>query len=340
MSTPLVRIFASLPQLQAHLLDPAVTDIMVNDGGRRVFIERHGFIERTDITIPTEALESAIVRIAHFCHDDISEEQPLLDGRLPDGSRVSAMLPPCAVDGPTLTIRKFGERYTLEQLVTSGSADEDVATWLREAIRSRKNILISGGTGTGKTTLLNALADTIPDTDRIILIEDTSEILIHKDDLVRMESRRSQPKLGTDDPMKAVTIADLVVASLRYRPDRIILGEVRGGEAWDLLQALNTGHGGSFSTIHANSADQALIKLSHYVLMAQKGLPLHAIKEAVTLVIDIVVHIDRVEGQRRVAQVISVDGYDTRKDQFITSTLYPPSIARNGEGGAVEAAAR
>ena len=154
MSTPLVRIFASLPQLQAHLLDPAVTDIMVNDGGRRVFIERHGFIERTDITIPTEALESAIVRIAHFCHDDISEEQPLLDGRLPDGSRVSAMLPPCAVDGPTLTIRKFGKRYTLEQLVTSGSTDQDVATWLREAIRSRKNILISGGTGTGKTTLL------------------------------------------------------------------------------------------------------------------------------------------------------------------------------------------
>jgi pilus assembly protein CpaF len=330
MSTSLARIFGLIPQLQAHLRDPAVTEIMVNCGGRLVFVEREGHIERTAITIPTEALESAIVRIAHCCNDDISEEQPLLDGRLDDGSRVAAMLPPVAVDGPTLTIRKFGERYTLGQLVERGGVAGDVATLLVGAIRARKNILISGGTGTGKTTLLNALADTIPDTDRIILIEETSEILIHKDNLVRMESRRSQPKLGTEEPMKAVTIADLVFASLRHRPDRIILGEVRAGEAWDLLQALNTGHLGSFSTIHANSAVQALSRLANLVLMSSVDMPLRGTKDAIALAIDIVVHIDRINGQRRVAEVISVDGYDNRKDHFMTSTLYALSPRSQG----------
>jgi len=321
MSTSFARIVGLVPQLRAHLLDPTVTEIMVNAGGRAVFIEREGRIERTDLTLKPEALESAIVRIAHVCHDDISEEQPLLDGRLEDGSRVAAMLPPIAVDGPTLTIRKFGERYTLDELVTRGSVRADVATHLRHAIRSRKNILISGGTGTGKTTLLNALADTIPDTDRIVLIEETSEILIHKDNLVRMEARRSQPKLGAEEPMPAVTVADLVFAALRHRPDRIILGEVRGGEAWDLLQALNTGHLGSFSTIHANSAVQALLRLANLVLMSSVDMPLRGIKDAIALAIHVVVHIDRIDGQRRVAQVIRVDGYDHRSDQFLTSTI-------------------
>jgi pilus assembly protein CpaF len=338
MSTSLARIFGLIPQLQVHLRDPAVTDIMVIAGGRRVFIEREGRIEHTDITIPAEALESAIVRIAHCCNDDVSEEQPLLDGRLDDGSRVAAMLPPCAVDGPVLTIRKFGERYTLDQLVERGSMPGDVATLLVNAIRARKNILISGGTGTGKTTLLNALADTIPDTDRIILIEDTSEILIHKDNLVRMESRRSQPKLGTEEPMKAITIADLVFASLRHRPDRIILGEVRAAEAWDLLQALNTGHPGSFSTLHANTAPQALRRLANLALMASGTSP-GGVKDAIALAINLVVHIERLDGPRRVTHVLNVDDYDNRKDQFITSMLYPPPAARDGEPGAVEAAA-
>lgn len=324
MSTTFARIFGVLPQLQVHLLDPTVTEIMVNRGGREVFIERDGRIERTDITLNVEALENAIIRIAHFCNDDISEEQPLLDARLEDGSRVAAMLPPCAVDGPTMTIRKFGERYTVSQLVDRGSFSESVAALLVGAIRDRKNILISGGTDTGKTTLLNALADTIPDTDRIVLIEETSEILIHKDNLVRMESRRSQVRLGTEEPMKAVTIADLVFAALRYRPDRIIVGEVRGGEAWDLLQALNTGHLGSFSTIHANTAGQALSRLANLVLMSLVEMPLRGIKDAIALAIDLVVHIDRLDGQRRVTEVISVDGYDNRKDLFLTNTLYPP----------------
>jgi pilus assembly protein CpaF len=325
-SSSFARIFGVLPQLQVHLLDPTVTEIMVNRGGREVFIERNGRIERTDIALNVEALENAIVRIAHFCDDDISEEQPLLDGRLEDGSRVAAMLPPCAVDGPTMTIRKFGERFTVDQLVARGSVPGAVATLLVNAIRARKNILISGGTGTGKTTLLNALADTIPDTDRIVLIEETSEILIHKDNLVRMESRRSQAKLGTEEPMKAVTIADLVFAALRYRPDRIIVGEVRGGEAWDLLQALNTGHLGSFSTIHANTAGQALSRLANLVLMSLVEMPLRGIKDAIALAIDLVVHIDRVDGQRLVAQVISVDGYDTRTDRFQTDELYPRPV--------------
>lgn len=322
MSNTFARIFGILPQLQVHLLDPTVTEIMVNRGGRDVFIERHGRIERTTITLDAEALENAIVRIAHFCDDDISEEQPLLDARLEDGSRVAAMLPPCAVDGPTMTIRKFGERYTLAQLIDQGSIPADVAATLVQAIRDRKNILISGGTGTGKTTLLNALADTIPDTDRIVLIEERSEILIHKEDLVRMESRRSQPKLGTEEPMKPITIADLVFAALRHRPDRIIVGEVRGCEAWDLLQALNTGHLGSMSTIHGNNAGQALTRLAHCVLQADKGLPLPAIKEAIALAIGVVVHIDRVEGRRLVAEVLAVKEYDTKTDRMTADTIY------------------
>lgn len=314
----LERIFSVIPQLAAVLRDPTVTEIMVNRGGAAVFIERDGRIEPTALTIPTEALESAIVRIAHGCGDDISEEQPLLEGRLEDGSRVAAMLPPCAVDGAVLTIRKFGERFDLVQLIERGTLSMPAASLLANAVLERQNILISGATGTGKTTLLNALAGCIPPSDRVILIEETSEILIHAPNLVRMESRREQPKLGTDEPMKAVTIANLVVAALRYRPDRIILGEVRGAEAWDLLQALNTGHGGSFSTIHANSADRALVKLAHYVLMAQQGLPLSAIKEAVSLAVHLVVHIDRVEGQRRVREVLRVEGYDEAKGRFIT----------------------
>jgi pilus assembly protein CpaF len=290
---------------------------MVNAGGRRIFVERDGSVEAvTDRTLEVRNLTVAIKNIARACGDEISDHQPILDARLEDGSRVAAMFPPCSVDGPTLTIRKFAHRYSLEELVAVGTLTEALGKQLQEDVDARKNILISGGTGTGKTTLLNALAAKIPASDRIVLIEETSEILIDKPNLVRFEARRAQIPLGQETPLPAVSIADLLRATLRHRPDRILVGEVRGPEAFDLLQALNTGHMGSLSTIHANSADQALTRLAHCVLTANVGLPHRSVREAIALAIHLVVHIARVETRRVVTEVARIRGYDVATDRF------------------------
>jgi pilus assembly protein CpaF len=311
------RILPFLRPIEDLLRDPHITEVMVNDGGRRVFVERDGALEAVpDRTLESRNLTVAIKNIARACGDEISDLQPLLDARLEDGSRVAAMFPPCAVMGPALTIRKFTHRYTLDDLVARGALTIDIATLLTEAIANQRNILISGGTGTGKTTLLNALAASIPDGDRIIVIEETAEIHLDKPNLLRFEARRAQLPLGHEQPLPAVTIADLVRATLRHRPDRILVGEVRGAEAFDLLQALNTGHLGSLSTIHANSAEQALTRLAHCVLTANVGLPHHSIREAIALAIHLVVHVVRMERHRRVAGVLEVHGYDAQTDRF------------------------
>ena len=311
------RILPFLRPIEDLLRDPAITELMVNDGGRRVFVERNGGLELlADRSLEPRNLTVAIKNIARACGDEISEAQPILDARLEDGSRVAAMFPPCAVAGPALTIRKFGRRYTLDDLVQNGTLSAGLAKRLVDAIKAERNILISGGTGTGKTTLLNALAARIPDDNRIVVIEETAEIHLEKPNLVRFEARRAQIPLGHETPLPAVTIADLVRATLRHRPDRIIVGEVRGAEAFDLLQALNTGHLGSLTTIHANSADQALTRLAHCVLTANVGLPHRSIREAIALAIHLVVHIARVNGTRRVTELVSVTGFDTTADRF------------------------
>jgi pilus assembly protein CpaF len=290
---------------------------MVNDGGRSVFVEREGVMEHVpDRMLEPRNLTVAIKNIARACGDEISDVQPLLDARLEDGSRVAAMFPPCSVTGPVLTIRKFTRRYSLDDLVRIGTVSSDVAARLTVAVRNQENVLVSGGTGTGKTTLLNALAALVPNSDRVVVIEETAEIHLQKPNLLRLEARRAQAPLGHEAPLPPVSIADLLRATLRHRPDRILLGEVRGPEAFDLLQALNTGHLGSLSTIHANSADQALMRLAHCVLTANVGLPHHSVREAIALAIHLVVHLARVEGHRRVAGVVSVRGYDATVDRF------------------------
>jgi len=319
------RILPFLRPIEDLLVDSTITEVMVNGGGRRIFVERDGALERVpDRTLEVRNLTVAIKNIARACGDEISDHQPILDARLEDGSRVAAMFPPCSVDGPTLTIRKFTHRYSLEELVSVATLTPTLARDLQAAVGDRNNILISGGTGTGKTTLLNALAENIPPSDRIVLIEETSEILIEKPNLVRFEARRAQVPLGQETPLPAVTIADLLRATLRHRPDRILVGEVRGPEAFDLLQALNTGHMGSLSTIHANSGEQALTRLAHCVLTANVGLPHRSVREAIALAIHLVVHIARVDNRRVVTEVARIRGYDVAADRFeLASTLIP-----------------
>jgi pilus assembly protein CpaF len=311
------RILPFLKPIEDLLVDPTITEVMVNEGGRCIFVEREGGVEAVSgRTLESRNLTVAIKNIARACGDEISETQPLLDARLEDGSRVAAMFPPCAVTGPVLTIRKFTRRYSLDDLIEVGTLTPAVAAHLTDAIRTHQNVLLSGGTGTGKTTLLNALAALIPARDRIAVIEETAEIHLDKPNLLRLEARRAQAPLGQEAPLPPVTIADLLRATLRHRPDRILVGEVRGAEAFDLLQALNTGHLGSLSTIHANSAEQALMRLAHCVLTANVGLPHHSIREAIALAIHLVVHLARIDGRRRVTGLVTVRGYDARTDRF------------------------
>jgi len=272
-----------------HLIqDPEIAEVMVN-GSHRVFVERQGRLQAIpDVAVDERNIRAAVKNIARALGDDISEEQPILDSRLPDGSRVAAVYPPCSVGGTTLTIRKFQTRSsTADELVPTGTVSEAVLSAIKAAILNSGNILISGGTSTGKTTLLNALAAFLPSDDRVVLIKETAELQIDRPNLVRFKARRAQPTLP------AVTIRELLRATLRHRPDRIIVGEVRGGEAFDLLQALNRGHSGSLSTIHANSAEQALAPLASCVLQSGVDFPYQAVRHQIADAIDLVLHLGR-----------------------------------------------
>src|SRR5437763_4895458 len=303
-------ILPFLRPIEHLILDPDISEIMLNSGSR-IFVEKNGQLTPINgITIPEQALLAAVKNIARRLGDDISEAKPILDSRLPDGSRVAAVLPPCSIDGITLTIRKFNTRhFTMTDLVANGTLNDNAANFLRERVASRHNILISGGTGTGKTTLLNILADFIPDDERILLIEDTAELNIRKSNLVRFETRREQTGIP------AVTIRDLLKAALRHRPDRIIVGEVRGGEAFDLLQALNTGHSGSLCTLHANSARQAIARFADCVLQSGIELPHRAIMANIANSVDVIAHIARTRGCRSVSEIVSVQGFDPERNE-------------------------
>lgn len=315
--------------IEPLLQDASVTEIMVN-GPWSVYVEQAGRIHRTDSSFIDDAhLRRIIDKIVGQVGRRIDESSPMVDARLPDGSRVNAIVHPLAINGPMLTIRKFShDPFTIEDLIAFGTLDQRVAELLRACVRGRLNILISGGTGTGKTTLLNVVSAFIPDDERIITIEDSAELRLHQDHVLRLESRPANL-----EGKGLVTIRDLVRNSLRMRPDRIVVGEVRGAEALDMLQAMNTGHNGSLSTIHANSPRDAMSRLETMVLMAGYELPVRAIRQQAASALDLVVHLTRLrDGTRRVTHISEVEGMegDTIVMQEIAYFDYSPGIDTEG----------
>jgi pilus assembly protein CpaF len=310
-------ILPFLKPIEHLILDDSVSEIMVN-GPDRIFIEKGGLLQRVQgVILGEKSLMVAVKNIARRIGDDISESKPILDSRLPDGSRVAAVIPPCSLGGVTLTIRKFNTRhFEMEDLVEAGTLDANLANQLKEQVLARKNILISGGTGTGKTTLLNILGKFIPEDDRVLLIEDTAEIQMSLENLARFEARQAQ------NCLPAVTIRELLKAALRHRPDRIVLGEVRGGEAFDLLQLLNTGHSGTLSTIHANSAKQGLARFTSCVLQSGVDMPYKAIKTNIADSLNILIQIERRPGRRYISEVLEINSYNHDADTFDCSVIY------------------
>ena len=313
----LFHAFRGLDLLQPLMDDPTVTEIMIN-GHEDVFIERNGRIVRYPGAFESrERLEELIQTIVGSVNRAVNETNPIVDARLADGSRVHVVLPPVSIRGPTVTIRKFPERpMTMDDLIARGSLTAEAADWLSRLVRAKYNVFICGGTGTGKTTFLNALAQCIPPDERIVTIEDSAELQISGiPNLVSLETRNANPEGKGEIPIRA-----LVKASLRMRPDRIIVGEVRGGEALDMLQAMNTGHDGSMSTGHGNSPRDMLSRLESMVL-SQSELPLPVIRHQIASGIDLLVHLTRlVDGRRCVSEIVEMGG--VRDGEYVLNVLF------------------
>ncbi len=299
--------------------DDSITEVMIN-GPDNIFIEQKGRIHKMDTTFESaRRLEDVIQRIVGLAGREVNQANPIVDTRLPDGSRVNVVLPPISMVGPVVTIRKFSRTpMTIEKLIEYGSLTQDIADFLEILVRSKYNIFVAGGTGSGKTTFLNALSNYIPKDERIITIEDSAELQIENvPNLVSMETRNAN-SAGAG----AVTMTDLIKSSLRMRPERIIVGEVRGAEALDMLQAMNTGHDGSLSTGHANSTRDMLSRLETMVLQGAAGLPLPAIRQQISSAVDIIIHLSRLrDHSRKTMAITEVLGLDEHGN-IMLNTLY------------------
>ncbi|MCS7250898.1 MAG: CpaF family protein [Thermoflexus sp.] len=300
--------------LEPLLKDDTITEIMVN-GPKKVYIERHGKIERTNVVFEDdEHLMRIIERIVAPLGRRVDESMPYVDARLPDGSRVNIVIPPISLIGPVVTIRKFYRTpLTVDDLVRLGSATAEVMEFLKACVQAKINIVVSGGTGSGKTTLLNILSGFIPEGERIVTIENAAELQLRQEHVVTLETR--PPNI---EGKGEITMRDLVINALRMRPDRIIVGECRGGEAFDMLQAMNTGHEGSMTTIHANTPRDALARLENMVLMAGTDLPHRAIREQIAMAIDLIVQTARLrDGSRKIISITEIQGLE---GEVITTT--------------------
>jgi len=304
--------------LDSIISDDNITEVMIN-GADNIFIEKNGRVEKMNKQFESERrLEDVIQRIVGLAGREVNQANPICDTRLPDGSRVNVVLPPIALCGPTMTIRKFSKTpMTIEKLIQYGSLTKDIAHKLELLVKAKYNIFISGGTGSGKTTFLNALSNYIPKDERVITIEDSAELQITGiQNVVSMETRNAN-SAGAG----AITITDLIKSSLRMRPERIVVGEVRGGEALDMLQAMNTGHDGSLSTGHANSTEDMLSRLETMVLQGAAGLPLEAIRQQIASAVDIIIHLSRLrDHSRKTMAITEVVGYEN--GHIVLNPLY------------------
>ena len=304
--------------LDSIISDDSITEVMIN-GPENIFIEQNGRLFKLDKQFESQRkLEDIIQRIVGLAGREVNQANPICDTRLPDGSRVNVVLPPIALCGPTVTIRKFSKTpMTIEKLIEYGSITEEIAKKLELLVRAKYNIFISGGTGSGKTTFLNALSNFIPHDERVITIEDSAELqIVNIDNLVSMETRNANAS-GSGQ----ITIRDLIKSSLRMRPERIIVGECRGGEALDMLQAMNTGHDGSLSTGHANSTQDMLSRLETMVLQGSAGLPLEAIRQQIASAVDIIIHLSRLRDKsRKTMEITEVVGYEN--GHIVLNPLY------------------
>lgn len=312
-------------EIRTLLSDPTISDLMIN-GVSGVYAERRGVIERVTLSevYTNERLTAAIERVARVLGQDLTMQNPILNTRLPDGSRVAVVGPPASMGGPTLTIRKFQKWYTSDELVASGSLPAEVRDLIVSLVMQRKNGMIAGGTGSGKTTLMKAFLDHVPASERLCVIEQPAELEISQPNTFRWEVVDAIPGQA------AVTPSELLAASLRHRPDRIILGEIRNEAAYDLLQAMNTGHGGTLSTVHASSAVDALNRLANLALSARPNLNHAFMRSETANAIDFALYCERdAKGRRQVREVVLVNGYDFRSEQFQVEVVYSAGQSRS-----------
>jgi len=310
-------------EIRGLLLDPSISDLMIN-GTTGVYADKDGVVEHIALSIPytNERLTAAIERIARILGQDLTTHNPILNTRLPDGSRVAVVGPPSSINGPTLTIRKFNKWFTSDELIASGSMPAEVRDMVVSLIMQRKNGIIAGGTGSGKTTLMKALLDHIPPTERLCIIEQPAELKVIQPNALRWEAVEAIPG------QVAVTPSELLAAALRHRPDRIIIGEIRNECGYDLLQAMNTGHGGTLSTIHAKSAWDALNRLSNLALSARPNLNHAFMRSETAEAIDFALYCERAaNGRRQVRELIAVNGYDYKEQRFETEVIYSASTS-------------